>query len=270
MLIDTHCHLNMIIKNDFDRDLTEKEIELAKLYIDDAYKNGVKRIINVGTSLIESLNCIKLAQKYPHVYATIGIHPNDLKDNWKNDLKEIKKLLKDREEYKIVGIGECGLDFHYPDYNIKKQKDAFKEQIELSLENDIALIVHTRQAPQETLDILSEFKGQIKKGIIHCFSENLDFAKEVIKMKFAIGLGGTITYPKNEHLREVAKSINLSDIVLETDAPFLAPQTIRGQQNTPKEILTIANFLAELRKQNLEDIQKETTKRANIIFNLGI
>ena len=270
MLIDTHCHLNIIVKEDFDRKLTEKEIDLAKFYIDNAYENGVKRIINVGTSLIESLNCIELAKKYKSVYATIGIHPNDLTDNWKKELKEIEALIKNREESKIVGIGECGLDFHYPDYNTKKQKEAFKQQIEIALENDLGLVVHTRQAPQETLDILTEFKGQIKKGIIHCFSEDIDFAKEVIKMKFAIGLGGTITYPKNDHLREVAKAVNLSDIVLETDAPFLAPQPIRGQQNTPKEILTIAKFLAELRGQELDQVEQETTDRAKTIFNLSV
>lgn len=270
MLIDTHCHLNMIVKKDFDRPLTEEEINLAKFYIDNAYENNVKRIVNVGTSLTESLNCINLAKKYKHVYATIGIHPNDLTKDWKKELQELNKLIKNKEENKIVGIGETGMDFHYPEYKIQTQKDAFKAQIEMSLENNIGLVVHTRDAAEETLEVLSEFKGQIKKGIIHCFSENLDFAKEVIKMKFAIGLGGTITYPKNEHLREISKAVKINDIVLETDAPFLAPQSIRGQQNTPKEILTIANFLTELRNENLESVEEETTERASFIFNLNI
>ncbi|OGB83319.1 hypothetical protein A3F66_05665 [candidate division TM6 bacterium RIFCSPHIGHO2_12_FULL_32_22] len=267
MLIDTHCHLNIIVKKDFDRALTEKEIELAKFYIDNAYENGVKRIINVGTNLVESLNCIELAKKYKEVYATVGIHPNDLTNNWKEDLKKIKELISNPEN-KIVGIGECGLDFHYPEYDIKQQTEAFKRQIELALENDIGLVVHTRQAPEETLKILSEF-APIKKGIIHCFSEDLNFAKEVIKMKFAIGLGGTITYPKNDTLREVATKVKLKDIVLETDAPFLAPQSIRGQQNSPKEILTIAKYLAELRQEDLDLVASESSERAKSIFNLN-
>lgn len=267
MLIDTHCHLNMIIKKKFDTLLNQEELEIAQNYIVDAEKNGVNIIINVGTSLEESLNSIKLAKKYENVFATIGIHPNDLKSNWKKELDNLaKKIIP---ENKIVGIGECGMDKHYPEYNLQRQTDGFKTQIELALEKDLGLVVHTREAPDETLKILEEYKNDIKRGIIHCFSEDLEFAELVTSWNFCIGLGGTITYPKNERLREVAQKIPLEKIVLETDAPFLAPQVIRGKLNTPKEILTIAQYIADLKNIDLKEVADKTTKNAKFIFNLN-
>lgn len=268
MLIDTHCHLNMIVKKNFDVELTNDELNNARYYIDEASNADVKAIINVGTSLIESLNCIELAQKYNAVFATVGIHPNDLNNQYKDELKALDNLLQHKREHKIVGIGECGMDKHYPDYNLDRQEYGFRYQIELALKHDIALVVHTRDAAEETLRILDDYKHDIKKGIIHCFSENLDFARTVTSWDFCIGLGGTITYPKNESLRTVARAIPLEKIVLETDAPFLPPQKIRGQQNSPQQIFTIANYLAELKSASLQEVAEKTTKNATHIFGL--
>ncbi|HZW61207.1 MAG TPA: TatD family hydrolase, partial [Candidatus Babeliales bacterium] len=176
--------------------------------------------------------------------------------------------IKQAEKNKIVAIGECGLDRHYPDYNIQRQYDAFKAQIEIALEYDLALIVHTRDAGQETLRSLEEFKGQIKRGVIHCFSEDQYFADEVLKMGFVIGIGGTLTYLKNDTLRSIAKTIALEKIVLETDAPFLPPQSMRGQQNHPRQIATVAQYLADLREQSFEEIGRQTTHNAQTLFAL--
>lgn len=268
MLIDTHCHLNMVVKKNFDIALSQQEIHDAKIYIDEARKKNVTTIINVGTSLIESKNCIALAQQYNDVFATIGIHPNDLTADWQQDLSVLKKLLLNKEEHKIVGIGECGMDKHYPDYNLQRQVDGFKAQIELSLEHDIALVVHTRDAADETLRVLEEYKKDIKRGIIHCFSENQSFADTVIDWGYCIGLGGTITYPKNNELRQIAINTPLEYIVLETDAPFLPPQKIRGQVNTPQQIYSIAEYLAELRNVSINTVAEKTTANAQRIFNL--
>ena len=268
MLIDTHCHINMMVKKEFDVVLTSEQITQAHTVVAQAAQNKVTTIINVGTSLIESKNCITLAQNNPSVFAAIGIHPNDLTNNWSADLKELVSLLKDTKKNKIVGIGECGLDFHYPEYNLQRQKDAFKAHIEITLEHNLGLIVHTRDAPDETLRCLEEFKGQITRGIIHCFSEKQDFARTVIDWGFVIGIGGIITYPKNNYLREIVSSIKLSDFVLETDAPFLPIQSMRGQQNSPQYIFNIAQYIAQLREEPLEKIAGETTANAQRIFNL--
>jgi len=268
MLIDTHCHINMMVKKNFDTLLTHDELSAAQAIIEEAQKNNVSCIINVGTSLVESINCISLAQRYAPIFAVIGIHPNDLTTAWQKDLKEIESFLREKKEKKIVGIGECGLDFHYPDYNITRQKDAFKAHIELALENDLALVVHTRDARDETLRSLEEFKGQITRGIIHCFSEDFEFAQIVIDWGFVIGIGGTVTYPKNNYLRNIVSSIKLEAFVLETDAPFLPIQSKRGQENHPQYILAIAEYIAQLRNEPLSEIAYQTSLNAQRIFNI--
>lgn len=255
-----------MVKKEFDSALTSPEIHAAKHIIDSAHAAQVTRIINVGTSLIESKNCIALAHQYSSVYAAIGIHPNDCTESWRTDLRELEQLIKNDKKNNILGIGECGLDRHYPDYNIQRQKDAFKAQIELALAYNKALIVHTRDARDETLRSLEEFKGDITRGIIHCFSEDYDFATTVISWGFALGFGGTITYPKNNYLREILQKISLDIVVLETDAPFLPPQIIRGKQNSPQQIATIAQAIAQLKDESVEIVGKKTTANAQRIF----
>lgn len=269
MLIDTHCHINMMIKQEFDQPLSTSYTLPVQEIVDGASGNTVNIIINVGTSLIESINSIKLAQQFSHIWATVGIHPNDCSTTWKRDFKEICSLVKNKRTNKIVGIGECGMDFHYPDYDIQRQKDAFKAHIELALEYDLALVVHTRDAREETLSVLEEFSRHIKRGVVHCFSEDLSFAHQVIAWNFVIGIGGTLTYPKNEALRIVAKTISLEKIVLETDAPFLPPQSMRGKQNHPKNIKMIAQFLADIRQESFEKIAQQTTLNSLALFQLA-
>lgn len=268
MLVDTHAHINMMVKKSFDTIMTQNELSEAQSIINDAHHADVTRIINVGTSVEESANCILLAQTYESVFAVVGIHPNDLHDDWKSQMSEIKKFVTRKKENRIVGIGECGLDFHYPGYIIQRQKDAFKAQIEIALEHDLALVVHTRAAPQETLASLEQYAGQIKRGIIHCFSEQADFAHQVIEWGFAIGIGGIITYPKNNYLRDIVKQVPLPSIVLETDSPFLPIQSMRGTQNAPQYIKKIAEFIAQLRNESLDHIRTQTTQTALTIFNL--
>ncbi len=268
MLVDTHCHLNMMIKKEFDRLLTPNELKQAKTIINQADEVGVKTIINVGTSVEESQNCILLAKMYNSVWATVGLHPNDCTSAWKKDFAIIKDWVLKKKEHKIVGIGECGFDFHYPEYHVERQKDAFRAQIELSLEHDLALVVHTRDAKDETLKMLQEYKNDIKRCVIHCFSEDQEFADLVTSWGFYIGLGGVITYPKNQYLRDVATHTPLENIVLETDAPYLPPQIIRGKQNSPQYIAVIAHFLADIRCQLFEIIAEQTTLNAKKLFQL--
>ncbi len=269
MLVDTHCHLNMMVKKTFDVPLIEKNLLAVRQIITEADADQVSQIVNVGTSLIESQNCIMIAQQYPQVFATVGIHPNDCTQTWRKDITTIAGWVGNKKVNKIVGIGECGIDRHYQNYNLPRQYDAFKAQIELALENDLALVIHSRDAYDETLKILQEYKDDIQRLVMHCFSYDRPFAQTVIAWNFALGIGGTITYPKSNELQSIVSTIDLRHIVLETDAPFLPPQNIRGQQNHPKYIKEIAMFVAKLRNQSFDVIAKETTKTAQALFKIS-
>ena len=269
-LIDTHSHCNMMVKKDFDRLLTLSEVAAVQAIIDESLQKHVVHLINVGTSLPESLNCITLAQTYSQISASIGIHPNDCTTQWKSDVQQLAQLCKEKEKNKIVAIGECGMDFHYPDYDVQRQQDAFKTQIELALSHNLPLVIHTRQAPDETLRCLEQFKDAQLRGVIHCFSEDLSFAHEALQLGFVLGIGGTITYPKNTVLRSVVETVGLDNIILETDAPFLPPQALRGKQNSPAHISIIAEFIAQLLNVTPELVAQKTTENAVNIFNLEI
>lgn len=268
MFIDTHCHINMMVKKEFDVPLTSEQLDNAYTIIKQAHDKNVSRIINVGTSLIESKNCVTMAHNSSHTFAAVGIHPNDCTPTWHQDLKEIKRLWfpEDPQAFNIVAIGECGLDRHYPDYNLPRQIDAFKAQIELALEYNLGLIVHTREAGQETLKVLEEYHKHPLRAVIHCFSEDEYFAQQIVSWGWYMGIGGTITYPKNEALRTIVQKTPLEHIVLETDAPFLPVQARRGQQNHPEYIVAIAEHIALLKDQPLETIMHQTTTNAQNLF----
>lgn len=268
MLIDTHCHLNMMIKKTFDVGLTTEECQRVKIILEQASLQEVQTIINVGTSLVESKNSILLAQNYPNVKATIGIHPNDITAQWQHDLQQLNKLLNNHKKL-IVGIGECGMDFYRPGYNYEDQKTVFKKQIELALAYDLALVIHNRDAGLDTISILEEYKNHPLRGTIHCFSEDLAFAERAIKLGFVIGIGGALTYPKNQLLRDVVKAVGLEHIILETDAPFLPPQHMRGKQNHPDQIRAVAEYMAQLLDTTLEKVATATTHNAQRIFKLN-
>jgi TatD DNase family protein len=261
-LIDTHCHINTMVKKEFDIPLPNNFVELATPIVKTAAQADVTTIINVGTSLPESKNCIELAKAFDNCFATVGIHPNDLKDTWQSYISELENLLGNK---KVVGIGEIGFDFHYPGYNKERQHEAFEAQVSIALHHNLPIVIHTRDAGQTVLDALEKFQGD-PRGIIHCFSENLAFAERAIGLGFVLGIGGPLTYPKNETLREVFKTVPLEKIVLETDAPFLPPQKIRGKQNSPAQVRNIAQFLAELRGITLEEVAQATTQTAEKLF----
>jgi len=271
MFIDTHCHINAMVK-ELDAPLTAEQLQEVPAIVNQSLQAQVNTILNVGTSLIESKNCVLLAHNFAPCYAVVGIHPNDATDQWPIELKEMKSLWFSSTEaltsHKIVGIGECGIDRHYPGYNLIRQQDAFKAQIELALEHDLPIVVHTRDAPQETLAVMDIYRKDGMRGLIHCFSEGLDFADEAhTNFGFYLGIGGTITYPKNGVLRSVVQNY-INAVVLETDAPFLPPQSMRGKKNSPAYIPLIAQYIADLLDKNIHEIADLTTKNARTLFNL--
>jgi TatD DNase family protein len=270
MLIDTHCHVNLMVKNNFESLLTVEEKARAQEYITQAKHAGVTTLLCVGTSLIESTNCVSLAQTYPAVFASVGIHPNDLTEDWRSDFRAIEELARSADKNKIVAVGESGIDKHYPRYNLQRQIDAFKAHLELALTHDLAIVVHSREAPEETLDCLEAFKGAPLRGSMHCFSQDLPFARHVLQLGYTLGIGGTITYPKNTVIREVVQEVGLHALVLETDAPFLPPQHRRGKTNYPAEVLSIAQFIAQLLSCSLEEVANTTTTQAEKVFRFQV
>ncbi|HVW99936.1 MAG TPA: TatD family hydrolase [Candidatus Babeliaceae bacterium] len=268
MLIDTHCHLTMIIKDNFDSTIQEHDILAAQNIVTQAEQHGVGIIVDIGTNLQQSLNCIRLAQAIPQIYAVVGIHPNDITPNWVYDLAYLEKFLEQKQQNRIIGIGECGLDYHYPGFNHNLQEELFRKQIELALTYNLALIIHTRDAQAGVLAILEDYKNSNLKGIIHCFSEDQAFAHRALALGFVLGIGGTITYPKNHALRSVVQNIGLDHIVLETDAPFLPPQIIRGKKNHPLYVHSIAEYIAQLLGTTVEEVTLKTTANAQKVFGL--
>jgi TatD DNase family protein len=263
--IDSHSHINLMVKKDFDRLLLKKELNNAKILLTELAQNHLQ-VINVGTSLIESQNCLAISNLNPEVAkAAIGIHPNDITTNWQNDLREIEKLITN---INVVAIGECGYDKHYPNYDIELQRLCFEEQIKLALKFKKALIIHTRDAKNETLATLEKYKDEVKKLVIHCFSEDEEFADLVISWGYYLGIGGTITYPKNELLRKIVKNHGIEKIILETDSPYLPPQILRGKVNSPKNIPIIAQYIADLLKIKAEDVARITSKNCKNLFNI--
>jgi TatD DNase family protein len=256
----------MIIKTTKSGPLTDINYQQARIIIEAAQEKKVTKIINIGVDYEKSLQSIQLAQNIPGVFAVVGIHPCDAQADWKLNFEKIKKLVAQKKEHKIVGIGETGLDFYHPGFVVERQEAVFRAHIELALEYNLALVVHTRNAIDETLKILQEYTNSSLTGVIHCFSENWSTAQQIIDMNFMLGIGGIITYPKNEYLRDVVRNDFLQNIVLETDAPFLPPQEIRGKQNSPAQVRTIADYIAELLEISWQEVATKTTTNAEKLF----
>lgn len=253
-LIDSHCHLDME-PFDIDRDDVVKR----------AKENDVEYIINIGSDREGNVKGLQMSERFPNVYSTVGIHPHDAKtldDTLFNELKEWAR------NPKVVAIGEIGLDYHYMHSAKEEQVAAFKKQIALARELSLPITVHSREAEEDTLDILTkEAKGL--PGILHCFSGSIEMAKKVIDMGFYISIAGPVTFKKAEELREVARMIPDENLLIETDAPYLSPVPHRGKRNEPAYVKHTAQAIADIRGVTLEDIARITTLNAKKIFKIG-
>ncbi len=252
-MIDTHCHLEM---KPFDKDRDEV-IKRAK----DA---GINSIIAIGSDLEGNKGAIELAEKNDLIFAAVGIHPHDAKD-FNNDIFE--QISRWARKQKVVAIGEIGLDYHYNHSPKSIQRDVFIKQLEYAKSIDFPVIIHSREAKAETVKILKDSK--IKKGVLHCFSGDMDMAKKVIEMGFMISIAGPVTYKNARNLQLVAKYVPDEYLLLETDAPYLAPEPLRGKRNEPAFITHTARFVAGLRGISYEDIIRLTTLNAKRLFKFG-
>lgn len=266
MLIDTHCHLDIISEKVANSTQDRSDTQIANKIVQDAYNAGIVAMITVGTTLATSTQLVTTYLHLPGVFGTIGMHPCDVTDAWQQDMVAVEKLLEHEQQKKIIGIGECGLDFYHPGFIVKQQQELFRAEIELALRKNLPLIIHTRNAFDATLSAVDEYKKNSPTGIFHCFSEDIAAAHKVIDRGFLIGIGGAVTYPKNDMLRNVVRSVGLEHIALETDAPFLPPQKFRGTVNTPEHVATIAQFLAEFLGCPYEEVGEKTTINAQRLF----
>ncbi len=252
MLIDTHCHLDF---PEFEQDRNEV-IKRAK-------ENGIDYLINVGSSLQGSKNSLELALNYDYIYAAVGIHPHEADNADNASLAVIKELA---EKNKVVAIGEIGLDYYRNYSNPQNQKRLFIALIKLAKDLNLPLVLHSRQAEEETLNIIKKFAPQ--KAVVHCFSGGENFLKQCLDLGLFISFTCSITYKKADNLRDVVKLAPLERIMLETDCPYLSPEGFRGRRNEPSQIKLLANEIAKIKTLSIEEISKITTNNAIDFFGL--
>ena len=249
-MIDTHCHLS---KDDYDDiDLVIKENKEA----------GVSKMIVSACDKKSMLEIISLKDKYDFLYVTMGYHPSEALSVIDKDLQDLKKNLK---LSKVVGVGEIGLDYYYSKEFIEKQKWLFEEQLKIAQELDMPVVIHSRDATLDTINILKKY---FVRGIIHCFSGSLETAKIYISMGFLLGIGGVVTF-KNSKLKEVVKEVPIDSIVLETDSPYLAPVPFRGKVNSSKYLEYIAKFIADIKNISVGELAEITSKNASSLFDFN-
>lgn len=249
-MIDTHVHLN-------DDAYKENLFEI----IEAANNNDVNKMIVIGCDYKSSLKAIEIAQKYENVYAMVGLHPSDVDKEIDKDLNWLKQLLK---EDKVIGIGEIGIDLYWTKENKDLQIEFFEKQLKLSLEYNLPVSIHSRDAIELTYQILSKNNY---KGVIHCFSGSLEMANKFIKLGYLIGIGGVVTF-KNTNLKEVVKNIPMESIITETDGPYLAPTPFRGKMNKPEYIKLIVEEIALLKSLSCKEVEQQVDENVKKLFNI--
>lgn len=250
MLIDTHVHLND------NRLLTNIDY-----YINRAKTEGVDKMIVIGYDYISSKEAVRIANSYDNIYASIGLHPSELKDI-EDDLEWLKDLAKNS---KVIAIGEIGLDYYWDKTYNEKQKRYFIKQIEIANELNKPIIIHSRDAIQETFAIVKEYSKV--KGVLHCYSGSIEMAKEYVKLGFYFGIGGVITF-KNSKLPETINKIGLDYIISETDAPYMAPVPYRGTTNEPAYVIEVVKAIAKAFSLSEKEVEVQIEKNVYNLFGI--
>ena len=248
--VDTHCHLD---SERFDSD----RVEVLK-----RTKENLDFIVNIGYDLETSKRSIELAQKNDFIYATVGIHPTDVENYDEKLEQDLEKLAQDE---KVVAIGEIGLDYHWMTTPKEHQQEIFRKQLELARRIKKPVVIHTREAMADTIAILKEYPDIT--GVIHCYPGSSESARELID-RFYLGIGGTLTFKNAKKSVQVVEEIPLERLVLETDAPYLAPVPHRGERNEPSYVLEVAKKIAEIKGISLEEVIEITTKNAKELYRI--
>ena len=253
-IFETHAHYEDV-KFDSDRE------ELLALLP----KQNIEYVINVGSNLETTRKSIELAKQYDFIYAAVGVHPSDIAELNESTFEELKEVA---DYEKTVAIGEIGLDYHwYKDTLVQeKQREWFKCQMLLAKEKNLPVIIHSRDAAEDTMKVMKEVKAEEIPGVIHCYSYSLEMARQFIKMGYYIGIGGVLTFKNAKKLKEVAAEIPLERILLETDCPYMAPEPHRGERNSSLYIPHVIEKLAEIRNITKEEIIAITNENARRLF----
>ena len=253
MIFDSHAHYDSEQFNE-DRDELLNSME----------SQGVGTIVNSGASWDSVTEVVELAHKYPFMYAAVGIHPDEV--GALND-ERFEFMKAQCQQEKVVAVGEIGLDYYWDNESHDVQKKWFIKQLELARELDLPVIIHSRDAAADTLEIMKEH-AQGLRGVIHCFSYSIELAREYVKMGFHIGIGGVVTFKNGRKLKEIAAEIPLDRILLETDCPYLAPVPFRGKRNDSSYISYVAQEIAELKGISYEEVVAQTEQNGKELFRI--
>jgi TatD DNase family protein len=262
MLVDSHCHLQ-------DKKFRDVPDVVAR-----AREAGVTAMVTIGYDMPSSRRAIEIADEYEDVYATIGVHPHDAKDLTSRDMDELAKMA---DSAKVVGIGEIGLDFYRNLSPRLDQERAFRGQLELARSLNLPVVIHSRDADEEAYAMIAEYERETTPnwpkdrplGVMHCYAGDLPLALRYIEVGFVISIAGTVTYPAAEKTRAVASGIPLRWMTIETDSPYLPPQSKRGKRNEPAFVREVAEFIAGLRGDTLAEVCDKTAQTAAWLFGLG-
>lgn len=256
MIFETHGHYD---DEQFDEDRERLIAEFLEKDID--------KVMNVGADMQSSRNSVELAGKYPHFYAAVGVHPSEVGDLTEDDMQALKQMTL--ENPKVKAIGEIGLDYHFDDDPPRDvQKKWFIRQLELAQELGMPIIIHSRDAASDTMEILKDMDGGRNGGVIHCYSYSREQAREYIKMGFHIGVGGVVTFKNSRRLQEAVEDIPLEKIVLETDSPYMAPVPFRGTRNSALNIPYIAEKIAEIKGVPVQKVYDQTYANALKMYKM--
>jgi TatD DNase family protein len=252
-LVDTHCH---IYSSDFDTDRTEA--------ISKAESEGIIKIFMPAIDISTHVQMLKVEDQFVNkCFSMMGVHPCSVKEDYRNELKVMEEYFGKRT---FIGVGETGLDFYWDTSFKKQQYETFQRQIELALHYNIPVVIHSRNSIDECIDIISQYQKGDLKGVFHCFSGTREQAKKIIDLDFYLGIGGVLTFKKSG-LDAVMEELDLKQVVLETDAPYLAPTPLRGKRNEPGYIKYVAEKLADIKKMPVEEVASITTANAEKLFN---
>lgn len=253
-IFDTHAHYD---DKQFDND--------RDTLLSQCMEEGIGTIVNIGASIETSKNTLQLIDKYPFMYGAIGVHPSETKDLTEADMEWLKQV---STHEKVVAIGEIGLDYYWDEPDREIQKHWFVRQLDIAKKVDLPVVIHSRDAAKDTLDIMKREKAEKVGGVIHCYSYHVELAKEYIKMGFYLGIGGVVTFNNGKKLKEVVEEIPLEHLVLETDCPYLAPVPNRGKRNHSLNLTYVVEEISRLKNISKEEVIAVTTENAKKLYRL--
>lgn len=254
MLVDSHCHLHML-------DLTAYENQLS-LLIKESETHGVKSFLTVGVDVASSEAILKIAKDFSNVYSSVGVHPSD-SIQADIDWQHLESLAL---HSKVIAIGETGLDYYYNETGLDIQREVFRKHIQLACKVNKPLIIHSRQAREDTIQILKEEGAAKVKGVMHCFTESWEMAEQALALGFYISFSGIITFKNAIEVADVAKKVPLERLLIETDAPYLTPVPYRGKPNKPYYVRYVAEKIAELKQLSFDQVAAQTTQNFYDLF----